>query len=385
MRISLWCGAARPIASWFIQSAGSQIALEETEAALLPDLVISVALADENELRQRLTVPNTILEQLPFARQWADTRWRYMAQEDAVEFGGAAHPGYNLQDAKLRSSPLTTLAYLLQNLRGQNLSDASNYATRLDLLQQAFDLGLSEPAIWIAYYLDDNDNQIFGNATSNRIRFFDNANRACSFTAFFEIDADGNYRVAAIEPAPAYEPTDLDVGHRCRKNKWLIQASVTQPTEGGGEEGHRCDAYGDDDADLYAFAYSATHRNAHGCADQHADADPDGDIDFCADRDPDRNRHARAHGHGDCATHRYTVALSDSGDPHGPGSIPVCAIVFRFPSNLRAGPSVEYPSLAANYGIPVDLFGITEAGDWVFAAHQCAGRPAQQHYRMDFH
>jgi len=42
------------------------------------------------------------------------------------------------------------------------------------------------------------------------------------------------------------------------------------------------------------------------------------------------------------------------------------AIVLHFPANLRAGPSVDYPSLAAlNYAIPVDLFGITEAGDWI--------------------
>ena len=109
----------------------------------------------------------------------------------------------------LRSTPLTTLAYVLQYLRTQELSAASNYVTRLDLLQQAFDLGVSEPAIWVAYYLDDAGNQTLGNASTNRIRFFDNANRARSFTATFEVDAEGDYRMAAIEPAPAYEPHDL--------------------------------------------------------------------------------------------------------------------------------------------------------------------------------
>src|SRR5690606_38851935 len=98
-----------------------------------------------------------------------DTRWRFVAGEDVAEFGGAVHPGYNLQDATLSVTPLTTLAYLLQYLRTQNLSEASNYATRLDLLQQAFDLGLSQRGIWLAYYVDENNNPVWGNGTTNRI------------------------------------------------------------------------------------------------------------------------------------------------------------------------------------------------------------------------
>ena len=52
------------------------------------------------------------------------------------------------------------------------------------------------------------------------------------------------------------------------------------------------------------------------------------------------------------------------------------ATVFRSPANLRGGPGTDYPSLAAlNYGVPVDLFGITESGEWVLLRLNQPGDP----------
>ena len=294
-----------------------------------------------------------------------------MSQEDAAEFGGAVHPGYNLQDAQLRPTPLTTLAYMLQYLRTQNLSEASNYTTRLDLLQQGFDLGLSQPAIWVAYYLDDNDNPIWDNATTNRIRFFDNSNRARSFTALFEVDAEGDYRVAAIEPAPAYEPHDLltpapAAAHRGGR---AIQASVNEPT--GETENEVAEGTATPTPTLTTtptFTPSPTLPPTE-TPTPAPTLTPTPTFTITPTPEPTQPPTETS---TPAPTDTETPLPTDTPDPYPIPAIPTDqaplarAIVFRSPSNLRAGPSVEYPSLAAlNYGVPVDLFGITEAGDWI--------------------
>jgi hypothetical protein len=362
-----WSSASDPL--WSVQAAGSQITTEETEAALLPDLVVGAALGDSNDLRKQLAAPNTILEQPPFARQWADTRWRYVAEEDAAEYGGAVHPGYNLQEAKLRSTPLTTLAYLLQYLRGQDLNAASNYATRLDLLQQAFDLGLSQPAIWVAYYLGDSDNQIFDNQTTNRIRFFDNANRARTFTALFEQDADGNYRVAAIEAAPAYEPHDLltPAPPLPTEQAGPIRSPVEQPTsESGGNAGTPAPTPTLTTTPTFTPSPTLPPTDTPTAAPT---LTPTPTFTASPTSAPTFTPTETA---PPAPTDTETPPPTDTPSPYPIPVIPTDeaplarAIVFRSPSNLRAGPSVDFPSLAAlNYGVPVDLFGITEAGDWI--------------------
>jgi hypothetical protein len=367
----LWSSPTDP--KWSIQAAGSEFETAETEAALLPDLIVTAPLGEDTNLRRQLSAPNIILEQPPFARQWAQTRWRYVAPENTVEFGGNVHAGYNLQDAALRATPLSTLAYLLQHLRNQNVGEASNYATRLDLLQQAFDMGLSEQGIWLAYYLDDNDNPVWGNGTTNRLRFFDNANRARSFTALFEEDAEGDYRVAGIEAAPAYEPNDLLTPAPPLPAE---PAAPETPSDEAGDEaaGEAADAEAGTATPTPTltttptFTPSATNPPTE-TPTPAPTFTPTPTFTASATVPPTYTATSTP---PPAPTDTETPPPTDTPSPLSGLAIPTeqaplaRAIVFRSPANLRAGPAVEHVSLASlNYGVPVDLFGITEAGDWI--------------------
>jgi hypothetical protein len=138
-----WRSSDEPL--WSIQAAGSRLELVESETDLLPEMLILAPLAMQGNLRSHLKAPDVFLEQAPYGRQWAETRWRFLSNEDAVELGGASRSGYNLLGSTLRSTPLTSLSSLLGYLRDADVGDASNYVARFDLLQQAYDLGLGEP------------------------------------------------------------------------------------------------------------------------------------------------------------------------------------------------------------------------------------------------
>ncbi len=358
----LWSSVDDP--TWRIEAAASQIATEETEGALLPDLVVTAPLGDDNGLRRRLTAPNSVVEQSPFARQWAETRWRFVSPEAVAELGGAALPGYNLQDANLRSTPLSALADLLQSLRLQDVGAATNFTTRLDLLQQAFDLGLSAPAVWLAYYMDENDNPVWGNAITGRMRFFDNAARARSFTAIFEQDGSGQFRVASIAPAPAYEPKEMVTP----ASPLPADATATPLPEGV------VAVEGETPSPTPTVTVTPTFTPSPTLPPTETPTEAPTwtpTTTFTPSPTPVPT---------DTPTVTATPAPTDTPlppptDTPPPFPIPVIpteqaplarAIVFRSPANLRAGPAVEYPSLAAlNYGVPVDLYGITEAGDWI--------------------
>jgi hypothetical protein len=368
----LWSSLSDPL--WSVQSSGSQVETVETEAALLPDLVVTAPLGTDNALRRQLAAPNVILEQPPFARQWAETRWRFVAPENTVEYGGTVKPGYNLQDATLRSTPLTTLAYVLQYLREQNVGEATNYVTRLDLLQQAFDLGLSERAIWLAYYLDEDGNPAWGNTTTNRLRFFDNANRARSFTALFETDEEGDYRMAAVESAPAYEPNDL------------LTPAPPLPAEPAAAETPVEDA-----ATMEGTATATPTMTTTPTFTPSPTVEPTAVPTDVPTWTPTLTftpsptsvpTNTPTITLTPAPTDTETPAPTDTPEPFNAFAIPTDqaplarAIVFRSPANLRAGPSVDQESLASlGYGVPVDLFGITEGGDWILLRINAPGDP----------
>jgi len=181
-----WFSGRDPL--WSVQARGSQLGLEEIEASVLPDIIVSAPLGDNNALRERLGAPNSFVEQPPYARQWASTRWRYVTEEDVVEYGEGVEPGYNLQDAQLQMTPLTALAALVQNMRAGDVGAASSYVTRIDLLQQVFDLGLGQPGIWMGFYVDEGDQRVTDGSVTARMRFFDNGNRTRTFTAILDQD-----------------------------------------------------------------------------------------------------------------------------------------------------------------------------------------------------
>jgi hypothetical protein len=245
---------------------------------------------------------------------------------------------------------------------------ATNYTTRLDLLQQAFDLGLSRPAIWLAYYIDENDNPVWGNTITGRMRFFDNAARARSFTAIFEQDSNGQVRVAAIEPAPAFEPKELVTPAPPLPAEPL--AAATPPADASAAEGR---AIEETPAPTPSMTVTPTFTPSPTTPPTASPTDaPTWTPTPTFTPSPTPLPTATP-------TETTTPAPTDTPlppptDTPNPFPIPAIptdqaplarAIVFRSPVNLRAGPAVDYPSLAAlNYGVPVDLYGITEAGDW---------------------
>ncbi|MEM7537832.1 MAG: SH3 domain-containing protein [Chloroflexota bacterium] len=178
---------------------------------VFPDLEITAPIpAGDNELRTYLNAPALFTEQPPFARQWATTRWTPIQPDD----GSYPIVGYRLLDTSLHPTPLTTLAYVLTYLQQSNINEAENYTSRVDLLQQAFDLGLSQPANWIGMYLDDQDSELQGNVLTQKMRFFDNNNRNRTFDAIFEqnpeaVPGQNPYLVADIRPGPHYDRTDI--------------------------------------------------------------------------------------------------------------------------------------------------------------------------------
>ncbi len=178
------------------------------EGAALPDLEILAPMPVDSLLRTQLDAAGIFVEQPPFARQWASTRWAPIFADNVAETGGGVVTGYQLTAADLQPTPLTTLARLLTILQNGNVNDTTLYATRFDLFDQAAALGLGAPAAWVALYLDGNDQPVAGIDVTPHLRIFDNANRQRTFDVYFEQDEAGVYRVASLAQVEPFN-TDL--------------------------------------------------------------------------------------------------------------------------------------------------------------------------------
>lgn len=194
-----WRSAQEPL--WSIQAQGSEVSLLEQPDLALPVLEISSPLPPTGALRQQLKTVDRFIEQPPFAQQWALTRWAPALTDGAIS-------GYRLERAALRASPLTALDQLLALTQQGDANDSTLYATRFDLLQELDELGLNRPARWLALYLDNANQPLLGNTITPRLRIFDNADRQRTFDLFFEQDDGGFYRLATISAAEPYQ-TDL--------------------------------------------------------------------------------------------------------------------------------------------------------------------------------
>jgi len=207
----IWHSQDAPL--WSAQAGDSQYSLIETGERLLPDIEISAPMLSQDDgLREHLDAPAAFVEQSPFARQWSTTRWTPILaseQADGTIQSPSAVVGYRMTSARLHPTPLTALSLMLKHLQSGDVSAGSEYTTRFDLLQVAFDLGLGKPSEWVALYLDNDEQEQLGNVVTARIRFFDNRDRSRTYDALFEADQNRNYLVAALVPAPPYENADL--------------------------------------------------------------------------------------------------------------------------------------------------------------------------------
>jgi hypothetical protein len=198
--VPVWRSADDP--NWRFPAASAQVELTPNEdGRLLPDLLIRSPLPTDSLVRAQAGAPAVFVEQPPFARQQLVSRWQPALASDTDPNAPPLLTGYRVQRAEVVPTPLTTLANLLALLQAGDASGAQAYATRFDILDQAADLGIVAPGDWLAVYINELDREIQDGGVSLRLRFFDNADRNRSFEAVFVEDpTTGGYKVSGFAP-----------------------------------------------------------------------------------------------------------------------------------------------------------------------------------------
>lgn len=392
----VWWSVSDPL--WSIAESGVQYELLESEGQLLPDILLTGALLTTGDLRQQLGAPALFQEEAPFARQRARTLWKPRFDDATGQL-----LTYQLESGELFHAPLSTLQQLLKLLQAADVSAAGELVTRLDLLQQAVDLGLTEPATWMAFYVDSQGQPLLDAAddqVTTRLRFFDNANRARTFDALFEAD-DSGFKVAALQPAPetysdnrlvtpaaatatpvlptpTYAPPTatitpsptFDLSLSLNLTETL---NLTQTTEFTGFQ-TITEAM---TAEIQSISATATARSQDattGAVDgptatptPTASSTPMATPTETATPSPTATA---------TATETATPLPTDTPTPEGLGAVTpniaadqpgfISGSVAASNTNLRGGPGVDYVVVGQpELNDPVEYFGITEAGDWL--------------------
>jgi hypothetical protein len=141
------------------------------------------------------------IEQPPFARQQLRTRWQPATAAATDPQAAPRLAGYRLAQAEIQPTPLSTLATLLAQLQRGEASRAQSLVARIDLLNELFDLGLALPGDWMAVYVNEIDREIQDGSRSERLRFFDNADRNRSYEATFALESSSDrYILQSIAP-----------------------------------------------------------------------------------------------------------------------------------------------------------------------------------------
>ncbi len=377
-------------ANWSLQALGSTVDFVAVEGARFPNLQITAPLANAGALRQRLQVSTLFVEQTPFARHWVETRWRPVNESEQRDGGADVIAGYQLADVTLRPTPLYALGELLAVLQRGEINDATAFAARVDLLQQMFELGLNEPAVWVALYLDDNNEPIRGNAVTSRLRLFDNSNRARTFDLQFEVDEEGNYRAVAIEPSSPYQ-TELITPVPAGAQRTATQAVTPMVPLPGREATPSPSAQPTSDADAALLTdILAAATNAPQATDAifvpSSTPEDTATATFTPSITPTPTPTPTPSDTPTVTptlTPSATATATDTATPtltptatETPLPIPVIppeqvapltGVTFvTEPARLRGAPTFDTIVITAvENEVPVELFGITEAGDWL--------------------
>ncbi len=185
-------------AGWSFPAAESHVTLREGER-FLPDIQIEGPLPVDSQLRSQANVPSVFIEQPPFAGIRFTVRWQPALASDADAAAPAVLTGYRLAATELAATPLTTLATFFDLLQQGDANRAQELVTRLDLLSEAARLNMVAPGDWMAAYVNDQDREISDETTSLRIRFFDNADRNRTYEALFEqAEEGGPYKISEL-------------------------------------------------------------------------------------------------------------------------------------------------------------------------------------------
>lgn len=403
-----WWSAADPL--WSVAERSAQYELVENEGQLLPAIQVTAPLLLSGNLRQELGAPVFFTEEAPFARQRARTLWKPFFNALTGQLSD-----YRLESGELFASPLATLQRLLMLLQTSDVSSAGALVTRLDLLQEAVDLKLTEPATWLAFYVDGDgrplmDDPARADETTNQLRFFDNANRNRTFDALFEQD-DSGYKVAAfqpgldiysdtrlvtpapatptpIRPTPTYAPPTetptpsptFDLALTIDLTNTL---SLTETTEFTGFQTITEAVV----AEIQSISWTATALSQ--AANNTPTSGPPATLTATASSTPTATPTETATPTPTAtptATDTATPLPTDTPTPPGlravtPDIAPdqpgfVTGSVAASNTNLRGGPGIDYvivgqPALDD----PVEYFGMTEAGDWLLLRINQPGSP----------
>jgi hypothetical protein len=191
--------------TWNLDAEGSEVSLKAIDGQSLPEIIASAPLAG-SDLRSQLNASNVWIEHPLFARQQVVTRWSPIV-EDVVGEGGQGTVAYRLKSAELAPSPLTAFGLVLERLQAGDVTAAATYANRIDLIQQAFELGLGSPGAWLASYITEEGEPVTDDEVTDRLRIFDNADRSRIYDATFESEETDQqivYRLSELAPASPY-------------------------------------------------------------------------------------------------------------------------------------------------------------------------------------
>ncbi|MCB0127417.1 MAG: hypothetical protein KDE58_34375, partial [Caldilineaceae bacterium] len=374
-----WQSRDEPL--WSLQAVGSTVTFEERDGQLLPTLSISAPLARQGTLRQRVNVVDLFIEQVPYARHWVTTTWQPVNGNEQAENGPATVVGYRLAEVTLPPTPLDTLGRLLTVLQSGEINDATAYATRVDLLQQMFELNLNQPALWLAFYLNDEGQPVSGNTVTNRLRLFDNSDRGRTYDIRFDQDEEGNYRAAAIEQASPYDAAIITpapasaVAHTTTEESPQRIVPTTQPTSADSAllSDIIAAATNAPQATEEIFVPSSTPEDTP-TATPLPSATPTATLSPTPSDTPTVTATPTP---SDTPTPTATATPSDTPTPtETPLPIPVIppemappltGVTFVVePARLRGAPTIDSIVITAvENEVAVEIFGITEAGDWL--------------------
>ncbi len=380
---ALWKSRDDPL--WSIEAAGSQLQVQESAESLLPDIQIIAPLAATGDLRKRLDAPDAFVERPPFGRQWAATLWRFVSIEDAQELSGVVRPGYNLEDAVLVSTPLTALAHVLAALQTTDVGSASNHVSRIDLLQQAYDMGLYQPGLWAGIYLDENGREVFGHDVTRQLRLFDNGNRERSYIAVFDQGPSGEYRLSALLDSPPYWEDNLMTPASPLPTSTATPTPTITPTPLdtpiATDTGVPAAIPAEDTA-TPTVTVTPTNTETPTPTATDTPTPTNTPVPTPTDTPTPTNTPTLTPTATDTptptetftptATPTDTPTPTPTDPPYPVPRIPeeqaplARAMVFRAPANLRGGPDTSWVTIGQlSYGMNVDLYGITEDGQWV--------------------
>jgi hypothetical protein len=356
---------------WTFNAANSQLSLEPNAERVLPDVIISGPLPANSAIRTEEGAAGIFVEQPPFAQQRLQTRWQPLLASDLDANAPALITGYRLAQAEVQATPLSTLATILALLQDAQINRAQSLVARIDLLNDMYEMGLAAPGDWMAVYINDIDREIQDDEQSLRLRFFDNADRNRSYEALFEQDAEtGRYTLQSITPvllassaglvtpAPP-RPTSTPTEARIAADSLLGDASelaLTLPLT---------DVVGGADASILNPTLEPTSTATPTFTPTPTDT-PTVTLTPTETSLPTDTPTSSP-------TPTETPTPTPTEKPLPIPAIPADAaapltgyMLLTETGRLRGGPSTEYIVIAGlQNGTPVDIFGITEAGDWL--------------------